>query len=71
MAVYENARQCWEQALELGRTSGFRNANNHSMRSAVPLVPSSVEPKEWNYVINPDHPDSTRIAFGGVSAVPV
>jgi ribonucleoside-diphosphate reductase alpha chain len=25
-AVYENARQCWEEAYELGRVAGFRNA---------------------------------------------
>jgi ribonucleoside-diphosphate reductase alpha chain len=25
-AVYENARQCWEQAYELGKQAGFRNA---------------------------------------------
>jgi len=24
--VYENARQCWEEAYELGRVAGFRNA---------------------------------------------
>ncbi len=24
--VYENARQCWEQAYELGRVAGYRNA---------------------------------------------
>jgi ribonucleoside-diphosphate reductase alpha chain len=26
MAIYENARQCWEQAYELGKLAGFRNA---------------------------------------------
>ncbi|HEY6344802.1 MAG TPA: vitamin B12-dependent ribonucleotide reductase [Bryobacteraceae bacterium] len=26
MALYENARECWEHALELGRIAGFRNA---------------------------------------------
>ena len=25
-ALYENARRCWEEALELGRVAGFRNA---------------------------------------------
>jgi ribonucleoside-diphosphate reductase alpha chain len=25
-ALYENARRCWEEALELGRAAGFRNA---------------------------------------------
>jgi ribonucleoside-diphosphate reductase alpha chain len=25
-AIYENARQCWEQAYELGKLAGFRNA---------------------------------------------
>jgi ribonucleoside-diphosphate reductase alpha chain len=26
MAIYENARKCWEEAYELGRVAGFRNA---------------------------------------------
>src|SRR6202040_3190415 len=25
-AVYENARKCWEEALELGKIAGYRNA---------------------------------------------
>lgn len=32
--------------------------------SAVLAVPSAVEPSGTNYLINPDHPDTVRIASG-------
>lgn len=34
-----------------------------SLLSAVLRVPSSVEPVEHNFVLNPDHPDFARIKF--------
>lgn len=33
-------------------------------RSAVLKVPSVIVPVEWNYVLNPAHPDFTRITIG-------
>ena len=32
-------------------------------RSAVLRVPSAVVPSEWNYLLNPGHPDFARIEF--------
>ena len=33
-------------------------------RSAVLRVPSVIVPSEWNYLINPAHPDSAKIIIG-------
>lgn len=33
--------------------------------TAVLAVPSAVIPKEWNYLLNPAHPDFRRIRMGG------
>ena len=35
-----------------------------STRSAVLAVPSAVTPGEWNYLLNPAHPDFTKIVIG-------
>lgn len=35
-----------------------------SMRSAVLAIPSVVTPGEWNYLLNPAHPDFPRILIG-------
>jgi RES domain-containing protein len=32
--------------------------------SAVLQVPSSIVPSEWNYLLNPAHPDFAKIAIG-------
>ena len=34
--------------------------------SAVLAVPSAVVPEEWNYVLNPAHPDFRRVTIGAV-----
>lgn len=33
-------------------------------RSAILAVPSVLIPKEWNYLINPQHPDFAKISLG-------
>lgn len=35
-----------------------------SGRSAVLKTPSAVVPHEWNYVLNPEHPDFARVKIG-------
>lgn len=35
-------------------------------QSAVLKVPSAVIDEEWNYLLNPEHPDFTQIAIGKV-----
>lgn len=39
-----------------------------SGRSAVLAVPSAVTPSEWNYLLNPAHPDFTKLAIGSPQA---
>ncbi len=36
----------------------------HSLRSAVLAVPSVIIPEEFNYLLNPAHPDFRKIEFG-------
>jgi RES domain-containing protein len=38
-------------------------------RSAVLRVPSAVVPSEWNYLLNPAHPDFARITIGSAQVV--
>jgi RES domain-containing protein len=39
--------------------------------SAALRVPSALVPAEWNYLLNPRHPDFARIRIGTPEAVPV
>jgi RES domain-containing protein len=39
-----------------------------SMRSAALAVPSVVTPGEWNYLLNPAHPDFPKILIGAPQA---
>lgn len=43
---------------------GIGDAWIRSMRTAVLAVPSVVTPSEWNYLLNPAHPDFSRIRIG-------
>ena len=36
----------------------------HSQRSAVLRLPSAIVPSEWNYLLNPAHPDFHKIRLG-------
>ena len=35
------------------------------LKTAVLAVPSAVIPREWNYILNPDHPAFATFRFGG------
>lgn len=39
--------------------------------SAVLRVPSVVVPEEWNYLLNPGHPDFVRISKGASQPLPI
>src|SRR5690348_8271714 len=36
--------------------------------SAVLKVPSAISEREWNYLLNPGHPDARKLAFGQASS---
>lgn len=40
-----------------------------SKRSAILQVPTAILPKEWNYVVNLDHPDSGLVQYGKVESL--
>jgi len=51
-----------EALAEIGR------AWAESGRSAVLAVPSAVTPSEWNYLLNPDHPEFKKLKIGDPEA---
>ena len=54
----------WKR-LPLGRGSAiFGDDWVRSQRSAVMRVPSVIVPSEWNYLLNPTHPDFQRLRIG-------
>ncbi len=62
---WENEKR-WKQRLRL--TRGLGDAWLRSTRTALAKVPSAVVPSTWNYLLNPDHPDSRKIKIVGVTA---
>jgi len=45
----------------MGRLGGEWFAESHT---AILAVPSVLIPHEWNYVLNPEHPDFRRLIIG-------
>ena len=54
----------WRSAPAPRALSRIGDAWVRSLRSAVLLVPSAIVPNEKNVLINPAHPDASRIAYG-------
>jgi RES domain-containing protein len=54
----------WKEYPEPRATTKFGDAWVSSGRSAVMRVPSVIVPGEWNYVLNPNHPDFSKIVLG-------
>jgi RES domain-containing protein len=59
----------WNHHPCLPSTAAFGDAWIKSMRSAIMRVPSSVVPDEWNYLINPGHPDFSQLSIGRAKTV--
>ena len=51
----------WNRDESANITRAAGDAWLDSMRSAVLAVPSAVTPGEWNYLLNPSHPDFLQI----------
>jgi RES domain-containing protein len=54
----------WKEYPLPRATAGFGDAWIKSHRSAVMRVPSVVVPSEWNYLLNPNHPDFSKLIIG-------
>jgi hypothetical protein len=54
----------WDQPIPILATQEYGRTWIAAGSSAVLRVPSAVEPKEWNYVLNVLHADFHGIAFG-------
>lgn len=55
----------WNSAEHGESTRELGTAWADSMETAILVVPSAVLPRERNYLINPQHPDFSRITFHG------
>jgi RES domain-containing protein len=54
----------WRQYPAPGSIRVVGDAWLKEARSAVLAVPSVIVPREWNYLLNPAHPDFGRLAIG-------
>jgi RES domain-containing protein len=54
----------WKQFPAPQSVAAFGDAWVRSGRGAVMRVPSAVVPEEWNYLLNPAHPDFGKINIG-------
>lgn len=54
----------WRQSPPTNAVRNLGDAWIAGATSAVLQVPSAVVPNEWNYLLNPRHPDFKKIAIG-------
>lgn len=54
----------WHRMPVTAASRNFGDAWIKSSRSAVLRVPSAVVPEEFNYLLNPAHPDFSRLVIG-------
>lgn len=53
----------WPSGSSYLETADLGTEWAHSLRTAVLRVPSAVIPAEFNYILNPEHPDFSGIRF--------
>jgi RES domain-containing protein len=53
------AGKAWKTNLDLTRRLGDLWLESH--RTALARVPSAIAPGTWNLLLNPDHPDSSKV----------
>ncbi len=54
----------WHRMPSTRVTAEFGDEWIRSARSVMMRVPSAIVPGEWNYLINPSHPDFSRLLIG-------
>jgi RES domain-containing protein len=54
----------WRQSPPGASSAGIGDAWARQSRSAVLAVPSILIPEEWNFLLNPTHPDFRKITIG-------
>lgn len=59
----------WRQSPPRPATQRIGDEWAAEMRSAVLRVPSAIVPGEFNYVLNPGHPDFARIGIGAAESL--
>ncbi|MBI2928819.1 MAG: RES domain-containing protein [Verrucomicrobia bacterium] len=67
VATLEQVPEDWRQVPPPASTQAVGDAWAKRRRSAVLRVPSVIIPREYNFVLNPTHPDFGRIAIGPAS----
>jgi RES domain-containing protein len=55
----------WAHSPPSPSTQGIGDDWADNLRSAILRVPSAIVPEEFNYLLNPGHPDFRRIEIGG------
>jgi RES domain-containing protein len=60
----EDLPRQWRRYPAPPATRSFGDQWLDRARSAVLAVPSAIIPREWNYLVNPAHPDIKRITIG-------
>jgi RES domain-containing protein len=60
----------WRSDPASGSTKAIGDAWALAAKSAVLKVPSVIVPIEWNYLLNPNHPDFARIRIGTAMRFP-
>lgn len=61
----------WRTAPPSRSTQGIGDDWVRKQRTAVLRVPSVIVPSAYNYILNPAHPDFTRIDVGAPETLPV
>lgn len=54
----------WRQSPPTPSTQGIGDEWADNLRSAILRVPSAIVPEEFNFLLNPAHPDFRRIQIG-------
>jgi RES domain-containing protein len=60
----------WRQSPAPSSTKDFGSAILKNAQTLIIKIPSVIIPEEWNYLVNPAHPDINLIKLHGISDYP-